>query len=497
MKEINPVSTASKIRVTLGMQLVFVLLSYFVSWGFLLMMLDAIFWDDWVFVNDPIAVTNHFQQAGAPWSAWFHSFFEYSTPTYRLMTFCSFLLASLCFLGILRKLPEFLKFSPEQILFASIAFATAPLNMARVSGITVIYSLSFACFFLAWYLWINTKSGSVFVTSLVVALFSLSFFTNSFLVFFAAPFLHKLAIDKSRGELRNWRTVVTRGLAYGSLPFIWFGAFLSAKPKPFGFYDGYNSIGISWVLIFVLSLILILSYGLVWFGYFSQERQGGARTETSAKYLAQLGLGLFLITVGLFPYLAVGHIPPYSEWMTRDELLLPAGVGIVLAAIFGALKKVWVLYGYSLAGILLFVSLTAAVNNGIAALVDWEKQKFLIQHWSSSSRIYSSDLVVIADESQSLNLFGREYRFYEWAGQLRDSTGPEGPYAISNSESDWSKLQTGYLESYATLGSGPRPQLSKEYLYVTIQSRCDGPMDAINTGVENCLFIEEKALPAN
>ena len=161
-------------RIQLGV----VVAAYFLAWGFSLNILDAVFWDDWVFIDDPMAIRNHFIQAGAPWAGSFHLFFGYEPSTYSLITFFSFLAVSLSFLGILRRAPNFLQFSQEQILFASVVFAVAPVNLARVSGITVIYALCTALFFLAWYIWVRTEKNSTGQFILVVTLFSVSFLTN-------------------------------------------------------------------------------------------------------------------------------------------------------------------------------------------------------------------------------------------------------------------------------------------------------------------------------
>jgi hypothetical protein len=131
---------------------------------------------------------------------------------------------------------------------------------------------------------------------------------------------------------------------------------------------------------------------------------------------------------------------------------------------------------------------------GIAAVVDWSKQRVLLDYWASSQDVLEAELVVVKDESRSLNLFQREYRFYEWSGQLRMSAGSDGPYALSNSESDLANLQSGFLMEYSLLGSGPAPSWSQNYLLVTIRTTCVGPIEALIEGVANCLAVSEEEL---
>ncbi len=473
-----------------------VLASYFAAWGYLLTILDAVYWDDWVFVGDPIAVNNHFLQAGAPWSTWFHTFFGYSPSTYKLITFFSFLVVSLCFLGILRRAPKFFQLSQTQILFASIVFATVPLNVARVSGIVVIYSLSVGFFFLAWYLWVRDKGNSITSSLVIFILFSLSFFTNSLLVFFAAPFLHKMALERQRLKALGLSVLLIKGLIFGSLPFIWFTLFLLLKPTPFGFYEGYNNLLVTGPTIILGLILATLMCCLVWFFLRAQPNADNSRISRAwaAGVPAQFLLGLLLVSLALFPYFVVGHFPPYTEWMTRDELLLPSGLGVLAAASFGALNKLSYFLGKSFAIVVLLFSFLTTMFFGMWSVVDWSKQKVLLEYWGSSQAVSDAGLVIVSDKSRALNLFERNYRFYEWSGQVRVSVGTFGPYALGNTESDLAGLKSGFLRDYSLLGSGPIPTSNEDYLLISISTNCDGPLEALSLGVVNCISIEEKVI---
>jgi hypothetical protein len=113
-------------------QVLAVLVSYCFAWGFFFLIPDAVFWDDWLFVNDEVAGVNHFLQVGAPWATWFHTTFGHSVQLYRFFTFASFLLAAFLFLGLLRLVSRDLNLSDSQVLVASVLFAILPLNLARV-----------------------------------------------------------------------------------------------------------------------------------------------------------------------------------------------------------------------------------------------------------------------------------------------------------------------------------------------------------------------------
>ncbi len=495
--EVNPtvrVAKTSELWTNSRVQLGVVAGSYLLAWGFSLTILEAVFWDDWVFLDDHTAISNHFLQAGIPWASSFHLFFGYEPLTYSLLTFVSFLSASLSFFGILRRAPKFLQLGQQQILFASVVFAIAPLNLARLSGITVIYSLSTALFFLAWYLWVRTNKNSIGTVTLVVILFCLSFFTNSLLAFFSAPFFHKLALEYSNVRPERRRAVIFRSSMYGSIPFAWFAVYTLSKPEPFGFYSGYNSFALTLPLLGFSVLLLFLTFSMIRIFHKLSETVGA--TETSWRRAkgtpGQLLCGLFLVTLAFFPYVAVGHLPPYSEWSTRHELLIAAGISVLASAIFGLVNKIHLLLGSLFSALVLLVSLSISMFLGISAVADWSKQKVLLDYWSNSQAVSEAELVVIEDKSRTLNLFERQYRFYEWSGQLRVSTGPNGPYALSDSESDFEALQSGFLREYSLLGSGPHPSSSKEYLLVTIRTTCGGPIEALILGAALCLNIEEK-----
>jgi hypothetical protein len=474
-----------------------VLASYLAAWGYLLAILDAVYWDDWVFVGDPIAVNNHFLQAGAPWGTWFHTFFGYSPSTYRLITFFSFLVVSLCFLGILRRAPKFFQLSQTQILFASIVFATVPLNVARVSGNVVFYSLSAGFFFLAWYLWVRFDKSSITSSFVIFILFSLSFFTNSLLVFFAAPFLHKLALEGQNNKVQGLRALLFKGLIFGSLPFIWFAVFSLLKPRPFGFYAGYNSFLVTGPTIILGLILATLMCCLFWLFLKTQSDAESLRISraSASGVLSQFLLGLLLVALALFPYFVVGHFPPYTEWMTRDELLLPSGLGVLAAASFGGLNKLSYFLGKSFAIVVLLFSFLTTMFFGMWSVVDWSKQKVLLEYWGSSQAVSDAGLVIVSDKSHALNLFERKYRFYEWSGQVRVSAGSFGPYALGDSESDLAGLESGFLRDYSMLGSGPSPISPEDYLFVSITTNCDWPFEVLSLGIDNCISIEEKVVP--
>lgn len=468
---------------------------YFLAWGFSLAILDAIYWDDWVFVGDETSIDNRFSQAGSPWAGSFHLFFGYSPSTYSLITFFSFLSVSLSFLGILRRTPRFLQFGQGQIILASIVFAVAPLNIARVSGITVISSISVALFFLAWYLLVRVNKNSIGILIVLITLFSLSFVTSSLLSFFAAPFFHKLVLEHESGRLGDTKTLISKVLIYGALPFFWAGIYFSLAPEPFGFYAGYNSFVLPLLIIFGVILLLVTLF-LIWIFY--KLSRPVIASEKSWAWLkgvpSQMVLASFLVVLALFPYIAVGKIPPYAEWSTRHELLLPAGISILAAAVFGALRKVSIGFGRLMAGLVVLGSMSITAALGVAAIVDWSKQEVLLDFWVSSQPVLQAKLVVVEDESRLLNLFERQYRFYEWSGHLRVSTGSNGPYALSNSESDLAALQSGFLREYSLLGSGPAPSVSQDYLLVTIRTTCSSPFEALIIGIPRCLSIEEEVL---
>jgi hypothetical protein len=211
------------------------------------------------------------------------------------------------------------------------------------------------------------------------------------------------------------------------------------------------------------------------------------------KVFSQFTAGLFMSIVAIFPYVAVGHLPPFTEWRTRDELLLPAGIAFLIFSFITLSQTVLPKVRTSFVPVAASATIFASVAAGVGVVADWEKQVAILDHWSTSQQIRDAEVVLVEDNTSSLNLFNRNYRFYEWAGQARLSIGENSPFAFSFSESEIKSYKSGFFFEYASLGLGSPPVQTKEFTLLQIYSKCESVPELIWVGASSCLyFVESK-----
>ena len=121
--------------------IVLIFILYTLSNG-LILLNNGIYWDDWVLYNvDKDLIINHFSQTGLPWVGYIHSFllsFKNSLFLYRSIVFLLYLLSALFLNSILKNIREIDDTSRLLLVFF---FAIFPVNSARISLITIPYTL--------------------------------------------------------------------------------------------------------------------------------------------------------------------------------------------------------------------------------------------------------------------------------------------------------------------------------------------------------------------
>ena len=136
---------------------------YTISWGWLFIVRDSYWIDDWEMFT-PYANFGFFDGQGfAPWYQYLVSFSEFLGPApLRAIIFVSFFLAGLMMFGILQHFDLFTQ-RPNQMF--ALAFLLLPFNTARVSLMMLVASLSYFVFFFAWYLLVRFKSKHLYFCS--------------------------------------------------------------------------------------------------------------------------------------------------------------------------------------------------------------------------------------------------------------------------------------------------------------------------------------------
>lgn len=411
-------------------------LFYLIAHGGILFIPNAIYWDDWTLYKvDPEVILDTFQQAGSMFNigGHMHNLFLVAGPWfYKVLTFILMFSTGIILDNILAK-HEFI--SRENRFLIVLFFLILPFYWARVALIDMPYTVCYFLFFLAWMI---IDQYRIFT----LLLFFLSFNANSLLVFYALPFLdYYYRSIGGKPSVKSLFYFSVHKLDFVLLPFIYFAVKIFFYP-PSGLYEGYNQqysllnlfkgpvlMVLDWMKlelsVFAFLLLTILFY-VILRSHISFPKKMMKRTA-----LVLLLFGLAAIILAGFPYWIVGHIPTFSEWTSRHQLLFPLGGSLSLVALLVAIT-VEVRQGL-LAAILSIMMLLNLVTY-VDFYFDWQKQKALIALMGENELIRNADLIVFDDRAHSLNAINRTYRNYEWNGLLANSFGDESRFGLNHSE---------------------------------------------------------------
>ena len=139
-----------------------------------------------------------------------------------------------------------------------------------------------------------------------------------------------------------------------------------------------------------------------------------------------LGISLFVLFLGLFPYYVLGHVPTFTEWTSRHQILIPFGFSLLLAYSIGLIRSETLARKIS---VLLFLfSVAVSAFNSALFYADKQKQKS-IQRFMETAFVKSKPGLVVIDD-RTVNVLNRTYRFYEINGMLARATKTQSFFGI-------------------------------------------------------------------
>ncbi len=405
----------------------------------------GLFWDDWgVYGISRDLIKTFYSEAGLPTAYFYHAFVEQGGVfAYRLITFLSFLVASLCVLQILREAQLTDGLSSLQV---AAVFALFPVSSARISTVVSWYGFSYALFFAAfWLLSIYLRRRALWLRVTALILFGISFFVHSFLIFYVIVLAY--IAYHHRKELTSLSSVFVLGRKYidfCALPVL-FWLIKQTALTPTGVLRGYNDVTLKGLVNafgllgdgFIAGFVEVLgnAAGLgfrfapltacVWLGLYLYIRWHAARIPParSAHPTWWFAIGGILVFLALFPYAVVGRIPHSADWDNRHQLLVPLGAALLL--VFGLrlfLRRQFQTMALSL---LLACFLIANLHTWVAFQRDWYKQLSLVANFRTTPLVKEGRYLLVRDLTRALDANGREYRFYEYAGLLHLALGDE------------------------------------------------------------------------
>ncbi|KAB2933639.1 MAG: hypothetical protein F9K24_07295 [Leptonema illini] len=430
----------------------------------LLLLNQGVFFDDWVLYDVRFdLIVERFTQAGAPWVGFLHGVMQslpFNVFSYRILVFLSYMGAALLLNLILKDVQELRSASRLAIV---ILFSVLPVNSARIAMINGPAVLFYLLFFVGFWLFSVYLKRRLFVLRIAsLVAFFVSFTLNSLLVFYLLVPL--FLYYRERKNLKSLRLMLVAGLKFADfflLPILFYLIALIVFP-PHGVYAGYNFVSpdpmnllhgvvtllLSFVNFFIFdvnTLLSQLSLFVLLIAYILVRRcrlpQGGQQW-----YLRWfIGFGLLAFFLAVFPYCMVGKLPQSVDWDSRHQILMPLGASFVLffTIVFLGRKVGWNQH-FALV-LLVTISVFSSWRSYIGFELDWFKQVAIAEHFKNHPVVKERSTFIVKDELVSLNANGRQYRFYEYTGLMKQAFGDQKRFAISLWEF------SGSVEDFATM----------------------------------------------
>ena len=392
---------------------------YLAAHGGILLIPNAIYWDDWTLWNTGSAIIlDSFRQQGSPFNflGYLHVAMLAIGPwAYRVLTFFLMYASGLLLYRILG-LQNWIRH--EDRLLIVILVLVSPFDAARVALVDFPYTLCLFLFFLGWYLIGKSRLASL-------ACFLVSFNMQSLLVFYILPVLDCFFRESSARRLSDLVLWSLRRLDMLLAPFIWFAIKLLFF-KPVGIYKGYNEAFHALNLLKapalqardLLSLSLPLSLWLIAsiICAMSIKRLGIDWHAPAARALRNryFSIGILALVAGLFPYWILGLVPTFYDWNSRHQILMPLGAAFLFLGLLACCEE-----RIKPLVVTMYVGAFLALNwsNYTGDILDWQKQKTIVNFLRNSKAAASANLLVFDDATP--NALSRVYRFYEWGGLIK------------------------------------------------------------------------------
>ncbi len=456
-----------------NIQALFVL--YLLSNTLLLLNINGIYWDDWVIYNQPFSeIKSMYNQTTGNAHLFEYLFLALSRigngiASFRLTTFIVYFLSGLFLYFILLDIKSI---SRNTAFYIALLFLILPVNSARIVLCVVHYGVFLCVFFLAFWLltrYIN-KQGGILFRILILALFYLSFFVNSLLVFYAIVLLYILYKHHEPGQsiIHCIKTLFLHYSDFIGLPVLFF-YIKTHYFVPYGLYENYNAvswdyfkhhIGVNLLLSFKTAFYKPLSQAFIvffrfWylslmivvflFWYLAGDRQQ-IKPEPAVKLLI---LGVLFFILAIFPYAAIGKVPSLLYFDSRHMLLVPLGSAFCLysSLLFIGRKN------QALAHVLLITLLASCMlknmHDQAQYLKDWFYQVALAEHYKENKTIQNNTTFLFRTNIGFANQ--RTLKFYEHNGLLRKTFGDDTRFMGDN---------RGALNTYAAYKQYPRYNFS-------------------------------------
>lgn len=402
----------------------------------------------------------------------------------KFIAFFSWFIAGVAIYYILRNIINLPK---NHTFFITSSFLLIPTFLVKVELSVIHYSICTMLFFAGVFFYFASEKSRGFLKQrggllISLILFFLSFFTNSYLVFYGGflltayfSFRNKNKESNALSSLFFW---TKRNILFVLLPII-FWVFRASLGKPYGPLANYNEFVFlkpGFFLAFIQDLWNSVVYGFFWpiigsisilqrkifaglfifvaiIVYFLSKKILNRDTENVNTYnpkpVFYLFSGAITFFLGIFPYIIVGKSPHIFGlgFGMRHALLLPFGSSLlVLGAIIFLIKEKlqWIMQVTMLS---LFI--TFNIYSYYSFDMDWYRQKAIVRSLQENREIIQSSTLLINDLTQGFNYQGRTVGDDEYRSLVYEAFPKEQfKFAFSSSAGDGMESKEEILLKY-------------------------------------------------
>jgi len=388
---------------------------YTISWGWLFIVGDSLWADDWTMYAD-FGIFPWRDLGFAPWASVSVRVAQVvGLSSFRGIVFVCFFASAILLFGISSKFWMINRLQRSQLV---LLFLLLPFNTARVALFSFMYAISYLLFFTAWYLLLR---GGKHLYYICLILFFLSFQMHSLLALHLIPVLHLLLISNIK-HLRHLFLVLRAKFFLVVLPIVYWISRSILWPEKIQYHNVSLSRAIS-TLPFVVAVLLVCG-GL---GILYKKTK-----VTTQKNILILLAGSIALAMGMLAYVIYGFFPinrfifvqyfqtllGRSDWYSRHQSLQPLGVALLIVGIVPILPKFLTKFTSQMQVLILAVCVVFNIGFGFEYVTDYSKQREVISELREEIESKSVKNYQFVDQTILLNARGRTYRERDWKGLI-------------------------------------------------------------------------------
>ena len=384
---------------------------YTISWGWLFIVRDSYWADDWNrFLHPEITPFDYDSLGLAPWTALNFVFFKIFGPgLFRLITFCFYFGSGVAVFGIIKSIEYLNLMQRKQIL---LMFLLLPFGSARVTLMVFHYTTAYFAFFLAWFLFVSFPTRSS--RCMYVPLFFFSFQMHSLVFFILLPIL--LAAIKSKiNNILKLRGFIKDNLILICLPFFYLGL----RNIFWKGWTTYHTISKDGFIQFA-KIVLVCLFVLIVISFASKFRSFPKKVlaigmATSMLALTPYILGGFYVSSDFFVVTFLEWMLGRSDWDARHQILQPFGAAFLIVGV-SCVMPMNRKFKQIVFSLILTLSVIFNFGFGFEYVVDYQKQRAIADAIAVSDHSQVITELQIIDNTKHLNARGRTYRPRDWLG---------------------------------------------------------------------------------